>query len=87
MRARPAGSVPGSPGMADSPAGPASKAGVLSGDIIIAADGVAVYDIDDLHRLMTEERVGRTIPLAVLRQGQKIDLSVTPEELPHHPMR
>jgi S1-C subfamily serine protease len=69
------------------PAGPASKAGVLSGDIIIAADGVAVYDIDDLHRLMTEERVGRTIPLAVLRQGQKIDLSVTPEELPHHPMR
>jgi len=63
--------------------GPAVKAGVLGGDIIIAADGIAIRDIDDLHRLMTEERVGRSIPVIVLRQGQKLDLAVTPEELPH----
>ncbi len=62
--------------------GPAQRAGVPSGDIIVAADGIVVRDIDDLHRLMTEERVGRAVPLAVLRQGQKIDLTVTPEELP-----
>jgi S1-C subfamily serine protease len=67
--------------------GPAVKAGVLGGDIIIAADGITVRDIDDLHRLMTEERVGRRIPLIVLRQGQKLDLAVTPEELPHRPVR
>jgi len=67
--------------------GPASRAGVLAGDIIIAADGVTVCDIDDLHRLMTEERVGRNTPLAILRQGQKLDLTVTPEELPPQPTR
>jgi len=67
--------------------GPAARAGVLAGDIIIAADGVTICDIDDLHRLMTEERVGRSIPLVVLRQGQKLDLAVTPEELPHSPAR
>jgi S1-C subfamily serine protease len=67
--------------------GPARKAGVLDGDIIIAADGVAVADIDDLHRLMTEERVGRSMPLAVLRLGQKLDLAVTPAELPPRPAR
>jgi S1-C subfamily serine protease len=62
--------------------GPARRAGVLDSDIIIAADGVAIRDIDDLHRLLTEERVGRSIPLLVLRQGQKLELSLTPEELP-----
>ena len=62
--------------------GPARKAGVLNGDLIIAADGVGVADIDDLHRLMTEERVGRAIPLVVLRRGQRLDLSITPAELP-----
>jgi len=67
--------------------GPAMKAGVLGGDIIISTDGIAIRDIDDLHRLMTEERSGRSIPLIVLRQGQKLDLAVTPEELPHRPAR
>ena len=36
---------------------------------------------------MTEERVGRSIPLVVLRQDQRLDLAVTPEELPHSPAR
>ena len=67
--------------------GPARKAGVRDGDLIVAADGVAVGDIDDLHRLMTGERVGRTMPLVVLRQGQKLDLAVTPAELPPRPPR
>ena len=48
--------------------GPAQRGGLASGDIIVAADGVVVRDIDDLHRLMTEERVGRRVPLVVLRQ-------------------
>jgi S1-C subfamily serine protease len=67
--------------------GPARKAGVLDGDIIIAADGITVGDIDDLHRLMTEERVGRTMPLVVVRRGQRLDLAITPEELPSRPPR
>jgi S1-C subfamily serine protease len=69
------------------PDGPARKAGLLDGDIIVAADGVTVADIDDLHRVMTEERVGRSMPLLVLRKGQKLDLAVTPAELPPQPPR
>jgi len=67
--------------------GPARKASIRDGDIIVAAAGVVVADIDDLHRLMTEERVGRSMPLVVLRQGQKLDLAVTPAELPLRPAR
>ncbi len=67
--------------------GPAARAGVIAGDVIVAADGVTIADIDDLHRLMTEERVGRSIPLVVLRQGQRLELGVTPAELQPTPGR
>ncbi|HEY3796084.1 MAG TPA: trypsin-like peptidase domain-containing protein [Bradyrhizobium sp.] len=64
------------------PDGAARAAGLLSGDIIVAADGIAVADIDELHRLMTEERVGLPVPFTVLRQSQKLEVVVTPRESP-----
>ncbi len=63
------------------PDGAAREAGILSGDIIVAVDGVAVGDIDDMHRLMTEERVGIAVPVTVLRGAQKRVLAVTPREM------
>jgi S1-C subfamily serine protease len=54
----------------------------LSGDIIVAADGMPVADIDELHRLMTEERVGKPVPITVLRLSQKLEIVVTPRESP-----
>lgn len=65
--------------MAEDGAGRA--AGMLTGDIIVVFDGMPVGDIDALHRLLTEERVGRPIPAAVLRRGEKLLLTVTPREL------
>jgi S1-C subfamily serine protease len=62
--------------------GAARAAGMLSGDIIVAVDGIAVGDVDELHRLMTEERVGKPVPMTVLRQTQKLELTVTPRESP-----
>jgi S1-C subfamily serine protease len=62
------------------PDGAARAAGLASGDIIVAADGVPVADIDELHRLMTEERVGKPVPFTVLRLSQKLELQVTPRE-------
>ena len=62
--------------------GAARAAGMLSGDIIVAVDGIAVGDVDELHRLMTEERVGKPVPITVLRLSQKLDLMVTPRESP-----
>jgi S1-C subfamily serine protease len=55
---------------------------MLSGDIIVAVDGVAVGDVDELHRLMTEERVGKPVPITVLRQTKKLEITVTPRESP-----
>jgi S1-C subfamily serine protease len=57
----------------------------MAGDIIIAADGIPVADIDELHRLMTEERVGKLVPFTVLRLSQKLEVAVTPRETPPRP--
>jgi S1-C subfamily serine protease len=67
------------------PDGAARAAGLLSGDIIVAVDGITVGDVDELHRLMTEERVGKPVPITVLRMSQKLDVVVTPRESPPRP--
>jgi hypothetical protein len=43
---------------------------------------VAVGDVDELHRLMTEERVGKPMAMTVLRQTQTLDITFTPRESP-----
>ncbi len=67
------------------PDGAARAGGLTSGDTIVAVDGIAVGDVDELHRLMTEERVGRPVPITVLRLSQKLDITVTPRESPPRP--
>jgi S1-C subfamily serine protease len=64
------------------PDGAARAAGLTSGDVIVAVDGIAVGDVDELHRLMTEERVGKSVPITVLRLSQKLEIIVTPRESP-----
>jgi S1-C subfamily serine protease len=59
---------------------PAKRAGLRSGDIIIALESQAVAGVDDLHRLLTEVRVGVSCPVTVLRWTEKLDLHVVPEE-------
>ncbi len=68
------------------PDGAARAAGLTSGDIIVAVDGIAVGDIDELHRLMTEDRVGKAVPVTVLRLSQKLEIVVTPRESPPRPV-
>jgi S1-C subfamily serine protease len=63
------------------PDGAARAAGLASGDVIVAVDSIPVGDIDELHRLMTEERVGQ-VPVTMLRLSQKLDITVTPRESP-----
>jgi S1-C subfamily serine protease len=59
---------------------PAKKAGLEQYDIIIALDGEPVAGVDDLHRLLTESRVGKAIPLTVLRRTEKLILKIVPRE-------
>ena len=64
------------------PDGAARAAGLSMGDIIVAVDGIPVGDVDELHRLMTEERVGKPVPVTALRLAQKLEVVVTPRESP-----
>jgi S1-C subfamily serine protease len=59
---------------------PAKRAGVSEGDIIVGFDSQPVAGIDDLHRMLTEEKVGVRTTLTILRQTEKLNLSIIPEE-------
>ena len=66
------------------PDSPAARSTLREGDIIVALDGQDVSGIDQLHRLLTEERIGKTTTLTAIRQTQKLEIDVTPAESPRH---
>ena len=54
---------------------------VRAEDLIVGVDGVPVRGVDDLQRLMTEERIGTRCALAVVREGVERMLQLVPREL------
>src|SRR3954449_7925823 len=60
---------------------PAAASGLRPEDLVVAIDGVPVRGVDDMHRLLTGERIGRRCELAVVRAGGERSVSVTPREL------
>ena len=60
---------------------PAERAGLSEGDVIIGLDDLAVRSVDDLHKILTDSRIGASCRLALLRRSEKIDLQVVPEEV------
>jgi len=59
---------------------PAKKAGVREGDIIVGFDDHSIAGIDDLHKLLTEDRIGHKSTLVVMRGTEQLSLEVVPEE-------
>src|SRR5262245_251494 len=59
---------------------PARRGGVREGDTIIGFDDHPIKSIDDLHKLLTEERIGQKSSLVVIRGTNKISLEVVPQE-------
>jgi S1-C subfamily serine protease len=59
---------------------PGRKAGLREGDLIVGFDGQPTAGIDDLHKLLTEERIGHKASLLVIRGTQKMELEIVPEE-------
>ena len=57
--------------------GPAARAGVLVGDILIALDGKPVGDTHDVQSVLDPERVGSTVTGRVIRGGQLIEQALT----------
>ena len=64
------------------PGGPAAQAGILVGDIIVELDGHAVESPEDLFDLLLGDRVGRQIPLRIVRGGEILELPVAVGERP-----
>ncbi len=62
------------------PGSPAETAGLVEGDVIVDFGGEAVGGIDDLHRFLTQEKVGASTSLTLLRGVEKVNLFVVPEE-------
>jgi S1-C subfamily serine protease len=62
------------------PSSPAEAAGLKDGDVIHAIDDQPVSAIDDLHRYLTEERIGVPTTLSILRGIHRRSLTVVPSE-------
>jgi S1-C subfamily serine protease len=60
--------------------GPAKRAGLVEGDIIFSFAGETVEGIDELHPLLTDERVGSEVAIGVIRGAQKLELGIIPLE-------
>ena len=59
---------------------PADRGGLRDGDIIIGLAGEVVSGIDDLQRVLTEERIGERVEAVVLREGRRYGLQVVPAD-------
>ena len=59
---------------------PAEKAGFKAGDIVVEFDGERVRSGRQFTRLVQESATGRTVPAAVVREGQRVALNVLPRE-------
>ncbi len=62
------------------PDGPAMRAGLREGDVIVEFAGRPVAGIDDLHKLLTEARIGVRTPFTVIRNTEKVTLEILPAE-------
>ena len=69
------------------PGGPAERAGIERGDVIVEFAGRAIADSHQLPALVAETRVGTNARLTVFRNGARKDVDVTIASLPDEPER
>ncbi len=62
---------------------PAHIGGIRGGDVIIGVNGQLIKSMDDLHRFLTQEKIGERIRFILIRQFEKIVLDIIPEEVPY----
>jgi S1-C subfamily serine protease len=60
------------------PNSPAARSTLHEDDVIVGFAGQHVESIDQLHRLLTEDRIGVVTPLVVIRGTEKLEINVTP---------
>lgn len=64
------------------PDGPAHRAGLLIGDILVALNAAPVADTDDVQAILETDIVAKTIPAQLVRAGQPTELPITVGERP-----
>jgi S1-C subfamily serine protease len=69
------------------PGSPASRAGLREGDVIVSFAGEPVSGIDELHHHLVADVIGLAISVTVIRHTEKLELTVTPEELARNHQR
>jgi S1-C subfamily serine protease len=62
------------------PQSPAAAAGLREGDVIFAFAGEPTSGVDQLHRQLTDDRIGLVSTMAILRNGSRRQLTVVPAE-------
>jgi S1-C subfamily serine protease len=62
--------------------GPAAKAGIEKGDLLIAFAEQPVTSVDDLHKLLSQQQVGAPTPIVLLRGEHRLQRVVEPAEYP-----
>jgi S1-C subfamily serine protease len=62
------------------PDGPAARAGLVPGDVVIRLDGVDINGVDDLIRVLDRDRIERTVEMDVLRMGRLRAIDIHPIE-------
>ncbi len=63
------------------PNGPAARAGLRQGDLLLTVGGKPVAVSQDLQRLMFSEAIGRPLAITVMRNGALVDVIAEPSEL------
>jgi S1-C subfamily serine protease len=63
------------------PSGPAARAGLRAGDLLLTAGDGPVASAQDLQRLMFGEAIGRPLAITVVRNGALVDVIAEPTEL------
>jgi len=61
--------------------GPAERAGLRAGDLLLTAAGKPLAVSQDLQRLMFAEAIGQPLPITVMRNGALVDVIAEPSEL------
>jgi S1-C subfamily serine protease len=62
------------------PNGPAEKAGLQERDVIIELENQPLRGMDDLHRLLSDERVGVPTTISLIRRSERLEMKVIPVE-------
>jgi S1-C subfamily serine protease len=62
------------------PGGPAARAGIHEGDVLVAFGGRPVLGIDDLQRYLGGDAVGAAVEVSVVRGPERVGITVVPAE-------